>query len=135
MQRRIADIRREIETRPARSAWDKGVRGYAEELFDSYIRDALHISDDSMRIGKIVEKDLLNGARDWSQYSWGGCAYIYDCDICEQLCSPSEQKKRRGGELRPSTDEEWLDVQARALSQAARIVIRVASRRDEDATK
>lgn len=135
MQRRIADIRREIETHPARSAWDKGVRGYAEELFDSYIRDTLHVSDDSTRIGKILEKDLLNGARDWSQYSWGGCADIYDCDICERLCSPSEQKKTRGGERRLNADEEWLDVQARALQQAARLVIRISSRRDEDGTK
>ncbi|MEG1562512.1 MAG: hypothetical protein RR365_02105 [Bacteroides sp.] len=130
MQRHIADIRHDIETNPARSAWDKGVRGYAEELFDGYVRDALNICDENTCLGKIAEKDLLNGASDWSQYSWGGCADVYDCDICEHLCSPSEQKKRRGGELRPNANEEWLDVQARALRQAARLVIRAVNRRD-----
>lgn len=128
MQRLIADIRKEIAERPARSAWDKGCREYAVELFGDYV-EGRHL-DDSHRVGKITEADLLNGARDWSQYSYGGCALIYDGDICERLCSPSEQKKTRGGEWKPNRNEEWLDVQARALSQAARIVLRIVNRRD-----
>lgn len=105
MQRRIADIKKELAEHPARSAWDKGVRGYAVELFDDYI-DRLHITDEEVRIGKIAEADLLNGADNWHQYSWGGCAEIYDGDICERLCSPSEIKKTRGGEWRLNADEE-----------------------------
>ena len=51
MQRRIADIKKDISAHSARSAWDKGVKGYAVELFDDYL-DRLHITDDSVRIGK-----------------------------------------------------------------------------------
>ena len=109
MQRRIADIKMDIAAHSARSAWDRGVKGYAVEMFDDYV-DRLHIADDSVRIGKIAEADLLNGARDWEQYSYGGCAEVY-------------------GEL-PLGGEDWLTVQARALRQAARIVIRYANRRD-----
>lgn len=72
---------------------------------------------------------MLNGARNWEQYSYGGCAEVYDGDICERLCTESEKKKTHGGEL-PLMGEDWLTVQARALRQAARIVIRYANRRD-----
>lgn len=62
---------------------------------------------------------MLNGADSWIQYSWGGCSLIYDGDIAERLCSPSELKKTRNGERKPNGNEEWLDTQARALYQAS----------------
>ena len=128
MQRRIADIKKDIAAHSARSAWDRGVKGYAVEMFDDYV-DRLHIADDSVRIGKVVEADLLNGARDWEQYSYGGCAEVYDGDICERLCNETQKKKTHDGEL-PLGGEDWLTVQARALRQVARIVMRYANRRD-----
>lgn len=128
MQRRIADIRADISAHAARSAWDKGVRGYALELFDGYV-EGLHVADDSVRIGKLTDADLLNGADNWEHYSYAGCAEVYDSDICERLCNESQKKKTHGGEL-PLNGEDWLCVQARALKQAARIVIRYVNRRD-----
>ena len=74
MQGTIAEICRESEGHPVRSAWDRGVRSYAGELFEAYITGkGLHPDDADDRIGKIADADLLNGARDWSQYSYGGC--------------------------------------------------------------
>ena len=105
MQKRIADIKKDISAHSARSAWDKGVKGYAVEMFDDYL-DRLHITDDSVRIGKVAEADLLNGAQNWEQYSYGGCAEVYDGDICERLCTESEKKKTHGGEL-PLMGEDW----------------------------
>ena len=103
-----------------RSAWDKGVRVYADELLDELL-DAIRggwVDLDDMGSDKLVRKALLNGASDWKEYSWGGCSLIYDQDIAERLCTPSELKKTRHGERRPNGREEWLDVQARALRQA-----------------
>lgn len=114
----INDIRATINTRKARSAWDKGVTLYALELLDN-VRD-LPAADSRQEI----QNALLNGARDWREYSWGGCALIYDGDIAARLCSPSELKRCRGGEWRPNRREEWLDVQARALYQAALLIWR-----------
>ena len=37
MQKRIADIKKDISAHSARSAWDKGVKGYAVEMFDDYL--------------------------------------------------------------------------------------------------
>ena len=68
---------------------------------------------------------MLNGARDWNAYSWGGSALIYDGDIAERLCTPSELKRTRHGERRPNSREEWLDTQARALYQACNRVSRL----------
>ena len=104
-----------------RSAWDKGVRVYVDELLDELL-DAIRggwVDLDDMASTKLVGKALLNGADDWRQYSWGGCSLIYDQDIAERLCTPSELKKTRHGERRPNSREEWLDVQHRALIQAA----------------
>lgn len=107
-----------IETRKTRSAWDKGVTLYALDLLDN-IRDLT--AADSMRD---LQTALLNGARDWKEYSWGGCSLCYNSDIAERLCSPSEFKRTRGGDRRPNSREEWLDVQAHALYQAFRLICR-----------
>lgn len=98
-----------------RSAWKRGVRQYAVEL----------IEDAEVPLTKENAKAvLLNGATSWAQYSSGGCALIYDADIAERLCSPSELKRVRGGDRNLNCRETWLDVQARALSQAFALIAR-----------
>lgn len=66
---------------------------------------------------KMIEKALLDGAIDWSQYSWSGCSLHYDVQIAERLCCPSELRKTKNGKRRPNSRNEWLDTQARALYQ------------------
>ena len=122
----IEKVYQSIANEKQRSAWGKGVTEYAlelveqlgEQIRDGYF-DELDLSDP-----KKVRAAMLNGAENWSQYSWGGCSLIYDGDIAERLCCPSELKKTRNGERRPNSREEWLDVQARALHQAANRVCR-----------
>ena len=69
-----------------------------------------------------LKKELLNGAANWREYSYGGCSLIYDADIAERLCAPSEYAKTRDGQRAPNSRETWLDVQARALGQAATLI-------------
>lgn len=107
------NIMKELENRKDRSAWDKGVTIYALELLES------------LRSEEVTKELLLNGADNWDQYSYGGSSLIYDCDIAERLCCPSELKKRKGGELNPNNHEEWLDVQARALFQACNRIMKL----------
>ena len=107
-----------ITAKPARSAWARGVKAYALELIEGALVDPLPTDREALK------KELLNGADNWTQYSQGGCALIYDADICERLCSPSEIKKTRNGERQPDTRETWLDCQARALGQAFSQVFR-----------
>ena len=99
-----------------RSAWARGVKAYALELVES-------LSDDPDLCNEVMlQKALLNGASSWAQYSEGGCALCYDVDIIERLCPPSELKRKKWGILPPNGRESWLEVQARALWQAHRVV-------------
>lgn len=126
---RFNKMRDVINARSARSAWSKGVNAYALELLESLeeAADGGYFDPEDLNAPKILAKALLNGANDWSQYSWGGCSLIYNEDIAERLCTPSELKKTRNGERRPNAREEWLDTQARALYQAASLIKRAAA--------
>ena len=113
----IASVKRE----KCRSAWSRGVKVYAllllEDLKENYSgRDICNRN--------LLKSALLNGAMDWEQFSYGGCALIYDYDIAKTLCSPSEFKRCQEGERMPNSREKWLDVQARALYQAYRMICR-----------
>ena len=89
------------------------MKEYAIEMLED-------ISDDVTE--KNIKKALLNGAQDWNEYSFAGCALIYNRDIAERLCTPSELRKTQGGKRRPNSRETWLDVQARALYQACQMI-------------
>lgn len=111
-------IAAELNGKKDRSAWGRGVNVYALELVEELEERAAY-EGRNPAAGDECREWMLNGARSWSEYSWGGSALIYDCDIAARLCSPSELKRTRNGERRPNSREEWLDVQARALYQAA----------------
>lgn len=100
-----------------RSAWDKGVTVYALEMLDNVV-ESIDYSGKEPETLEELKNLVLNGAESWTDYSWGGSALICDSDIAERLCTPSELKKKKGGERRPNSREHWLDVQARALYQA-----------------
>lgn len=111
----VKEIREALESRTDRSAWNKGVTVYALELIEDLEENT-----------EVTKEILLNGADNWSQYSWGGSSLIYNEDIAERLCTPSELKKTRNGERRPNANEEWLDTQARALFQACNRIMKLA---------
>ena len=115
-----------LEAKKARSAWDKGVKNYAIDLVND-LDEAIeggYFNPADLTDGVKTENALLSGAKDWKQFSWGGSALIYDYDIAKALCNPSELKKTDNGFKRPNAREEWLDVQARALYQAAALIRR-----------
>jgi len=74
----IKELRELITNRPARSAWDKGVTLYALELLE----DFRYRTEDSyiMKGSYADEKNLLNGATNWSGYSYGAGSLIYNPD-------------------------------------------------------
>lgn len=113
-----------LEARKDRSAWSKGVTLYAFELVQE-LQERAKYEGRNPEPGAECKLWMLNGAGDWTSYSWGGSALIYNGDIAERLCCPSELKKTRNGERRPNSREEWLDTQARALRQAASRVLRL----------
>ena len=116
---KTSDLVSALATIPAgRSAWSRAVHTYAVELVES-LDDSADLSNETL-----LNKELLNGADDWQQYSEGGCSLIYDADIAERVCSPSELRRKRNGERNPNSRETWIDCQARALAQAGFLVRR-----------
>ena len=112
-----------IESVAVRSAWEKGVKEYAIELAQAVAEQAEYCGVFPATIQEL-KAFALNGAQDWSDYSYGGNSLIYDGDIAERLCCPSELRRTKGGERNPNSAETWLDVQSRALAQAFVIVRR-----------
>ena len=121
----VNDIRESLVNDTQRSAWGKGVTAYALDLLDQ-LKEAVeggYFDMENLLAPRMLRSALLNGAGSWSEYSWGGCSLISDRDIAKRLCTPSELKRTRNGERRPNSREEWLDTQARALFQAANLII------------
>ncbi len=112
------DLLIKLENLKGKSAWERGVNEYAYEIVEAVADYVEDVTLDN------VKEVLLNGASDWSQYSWGGRSLVYDGDIAERLCTPSELKKvtRKDGSISDKANirEKWLDCQARALYQACR---------------
>lgn len=108
-----------LESRTDRSAWDRGVTAYSRELLGDVVENVEGGYYAVPQTRAEFEHAAMNGADTWAQYSYDASALIYDCDIAERLCTPSELRKKRGGERNPNGRETWLDVQARALYQAA----------------
>lgn len=121
-------IMHNLDTITARSAWARGVKMYAAEMIaDKAIDDLATLIAAASRLtpnesATKIKNSLLDGAGDWTEYSYGGCALIYNADIAARLCNPSELKRTKHGKRNPNGRETWLDVQARALHQAAALV-------------
>lgn len=127
-EKMVEAITEKVEQTKARSAWDRGVKAYAEELVEE-LREAVeggYVDESDLSNRRLFEKAMLNGAADWRQYSEGGCALCYDGQIAERLCAPWELRKTDNGRKGPNPRESWIDVQSRALYQAAQMILRVA---------
>lgn len=124
----VERIAAKVEQTKTRSAWSKGVKEYAEELCEE-LREASeggYVEAWELSNRRLLEKAMLNGADSWSQYSEGGGALVYDGDIAERLCAPWELRKTDNGRKDPNPRESWIDVQSRALFQAAQLVLNAA---------
>ena len=112
----IKELINKLQNQKARSKWQKGVIIYSVMLLEKIQEDHDQINDNITF--KDLETLLLNGAESWKQYSYGGCALVYDEDIAQMLATPSELKRTCNGTKKPNPKEGWLDTQERALYQA-----------------
>ena len=111
------ELRKLVEEIPNTSAWKRGVKEYTDELLDN-LEEKSQYYERLPKNEKELEEWLLNGAMSWDEYSYGGCSLIYDGQIAERLCTPSELKKKDGGRIAPSRHDNWFNEQAKALCYA-----------------
>lgn len=87
-----SEIKKELEARKDRSAWGRGVNAYALELLEELRERAAYEGRDP-KPGKECREWMLNGAQNWSAYSWGGSALIYNGDMPKDFAPrPSSRK-------------------------------------------
>lgn len=132
----LQTLREKLENHKTRSYWAAGVKEYAAEILDTLENveewEQMNKGEYEYTGSKQNHIDALNGAKDWQQYSRGGCSLVYDGSIARTLCTPSELKKltyKEGGIKDPNAREDWLDVQARALYQAQILLDNLATGR------
>lgn len=111
-------IKKVKEIKNGRGAWSKAVKKDALEL----LKNCENLDKYSFNRWLELEKALLNGACDWKQYSYGGCALCSDYQIAKHYCNATELKLTDNGNKEPNKKESWLDVQARALYQASELI-------------
>lgn len=123
-----AKLRQQIEAQEVdgrglhgrRSAWDRGLITYARIILTNLLEWQEYATAPAPdHITREITAWLLDGAESWRDYSYGGCALVYDSDIAQTLCAPWELRRTRDGARRPNSRETWPDVQTRALTQAA----------------
>ena len=111
--------------KPARSAWGRGIQPAAVEIVEG-----VDYIDELPASYKPFERALLGGAREWSQYSWGGCSLCCNVEIAERYMTPSGLKRYMAPGHEASEGfggEQLLDMQARALRAACRRAYRAAA--------
>lgn len=118
----IQAVANEVNNTKTRSAWSKGVKAYALEMLESFEEWRKWNEENGESVPELDERTALNGAKDWSAWTYGGCGLVYDCAIAERLCTPSELRKLDGGERVLSGAATWCDIEARAARQAWQMI-------------
>lgn len=130
----VEALRKAIEARKCRSAWEKGVKAQALDFCDDLADWAAYDTNCGGKLANGVircenwadfREMMLNGAENWTRASEGGNGLCYDGDIAERYCTASELKRNKGGELAPNGRETWLEVQARGMKQACALLFNV----------
>lgn len=104
-----------------RSAWSRGVNNIAlnivSEILEEYNGDEephfYRVEDFAHHFYNVSLREAVDG----------GCFLIYDYNIAENFCTPSELKRVKNGERYPNSRETWLDVMYRGAYQAIRHII------------
>lgn len=78
------EIKKELEARKDRSAWNKGVTVYALELLEEYQERAAYEGREAADRAEF-KAWLLNGADSWESYSYGGCSLMDNSMIASAL--------------------------------------------------
>lgn len=111
------ELRKLVEEIPNTSAYKRGIKKYTDELLDN-LEEKAQSYERLPKDENELESWLLKGARNWGDYSWRGYSLIYNGDIAERLCTPSEFREKDGGRLAPSRYKTWFDEQSMALCHA-----------------
>ena len=124
----IETILNRVNQTRANSAWSRGVKLYAADILNNIIDEGqtdFIIGDDGfLRQNSWTIHCLSHGFDMWVSISRGSSYMIFNRDIAERLCTPSEfRRAEKNGFFRANSREDWLDCQGRALYQARNLIL------------
>ena len=104
------------------------LKDYADDLVETIIEINNDLNSIKVKDALKNEKTLLSfftgeDCKNFYDYSYKGYSLCYDYQICERICTPSEQKRYNYGSRMFSKNQDWLEVQAIYLEISAEIVI------------
>lgn len=111
-----------IQEKP-RSAWARGVNNIARDIVTQILENAA--GNDAPHYYSVPDFCTEFYGASLREAVDGGCFLVYDYDIAENFCTPSELKRTKNGEYNPNRSETWLDVMYRGAYQAIRHIIRL----------
>lgn len=103
------------ETKKSRSYWAEKAKDYAYSLLENFEDDR---NFDSVSKFK---KALLNGAKDWEQYSYWGNSLCYNVQIAKAVLPPKKFEQYYNDKLFIPSDK-LMTLQIRALKQAWQLI-------------
>ena len=106
------------EQKHARGTYQKALYQYAFELVDNIADNYISTAEELEHLENItnLKERALNGAENWTQYSWGGGSLCYNYDILTRLFCPSLVKKYQYSDT--IRGRHLLEYQASALARA-----------------
>lgn len=110
-----------LEQLNPRSKWGRAVRDDAMDMLGNLSDGDMELPSDRHELRQL----LLDGASDWTQYSYYGCALVYNVDIAEHYFTPSQLRRYMAPRHDASmafNGESLLDMQARALRMAEHLI-------------
>ncbi len=123
-------LKYEITCLETSSAWNHGVLKYALDLAENlekhYKCNPHYVPQTEEELREII----LSGTRDFEQYSNAGMSLTDKEEVIKRLCGTSMSDKYKSTKLEPNEHEDWYEVQARALNQAYRVIVKLYRRYD-----
>lgn len=109
-----------IQEKP-RSAWARGVNNIAMNIVAEILENA--DGNDAPHFYSVPDFVRHFYGASLREAVDGGCFLVYDYDIAENFCTPSELKRTKNAESNLNNAETWLDVMYRGAYQAIRHII------------
>lgn len=105
------------------SGWKHAIKLYAIDLLELFKENNAKTPNTPF-----VEKEFLDGASNWREYSENGNSLIYTEDIAERMCTDRQLKLVGGGKKDPSKHMTWIQLQGNALKQAFDLIMKYYSK-------
>lgn len=115
----IQTVMERVKAEHMRSPYRQGIQIQAVEMLQELSEKGFPNEYSSV---KELKEALLNGAKDFKEWTYSGFGLIYDTDIAARFCGPKELKRVQNGLRDPHKGSTWIDMYAQAVNEAYKLI-------------